>query len=98
MPPSKIIKNGEGFFEGKLSDGSTFSVFFDEKIADDASYYYVILQQDFGWSLKNDNTWTAPQSTRNIKYGHIYINPSRRVAVYFYPERTYSAFKVNIIK
>lgn len=97
LPPSMIVKNGEVFFEGKLSDGSTFSVFFDEKITVDERYYYVMLMQDFGWRSKNDETWTA-QDSRKYKLGRIYINPNRRVAVYFYPDRTYSAFKVNINK
>jgi hypothetical protein len=96
LPPSRIIKNGKVFFEGRLSDGSMFSVFADEKIDDDARYYYVMLQQDFGWIFTNDETWTASQGAREKKYGHIYINPGRRVAVYFYPDRTFSAFKVNI--
>lgn len=96
LPPSKIVKNGEVFFEGKLFGGSKFSIFYDEKIDNDASFYYTMLMQDFGWSLKNDNAWTAPQGSRDKKYGHIYVNTNRLVAIYFYPERTYSAFKVKI--
>ena len=98
LPPSRIVKSGEVFFEGKLSDGSSFSVFSDEKIDDDASYFYVNLMQDFGWRKKDDKTWSAPQGSREYKLGHIYINPSRRVAIYFYPDGNYSAYKVNITK
>lgn len=98
LPPSRIVKNGEIFFEGKLSDGSMFSVFADEKIDADARYYHVMLWQDFGWTLKDDKTWTSPQGARERKLGHIYINPSRGAAVYYYPDREYSAFKVNITK
>jgi hypothetical protein len=98
LPPSRIVKNGEIFFEGTLSDGSKFSVFADTKVDADASYYHTMLWQDFGWRLKDDKTWTAPQSARERKLGHIYINPSRRVAVYYWPDRNYSAFKVNISK
>jgi hypothetical protein len=76
LPPSKIIKNGKVFFEGKLSDGSRFSVFFDEEIDDDdARYYHVMLWQDFGWKLQDNKTWTSPQGARERKLGHIYINP-----------------------
>lgn len=96
LPPSKIVNNGEVFFEGNLSDGSRFTVFADVIIDNDATFYHVTLWQDFGWKLKDDKTWTAPQDARERKLGHIYINPSRRVAVYYYPDRTYSAFKVNI--
>src|SRR5690606_2139268 len=98
LPPSKVVLDGEIFFKGKLSDGSNFFVFADEKIFKDDRYYHSMLWQDFGWSLKDDETWTAPQSARDRKLGHIYINPYRRVAVYYYPNRNYSAFKVNITK
>jgi hypothetical protein len=55
-----------------------------------------MLWQDFGWKLKDDKTWTSPQGARERKLGHIYINPSRGAAVYYYPDREYSVFKVNI--
>ena len=48
LPPSMITQNGNGFFEGKLSDGSTFSVFADQKTAEDGDYYHAMLHQDFG--------------------------------------------------
>ena len=95
LPPSKIIKNGTVFFEGKLSSGSLFSIFYDEEINDDGEYYYAMLMQDWGWRRSGD-TWSAPQSSREVKRGHIYVNPSRRVAVYFYPERNFNVFKVSI--
>lgn len=95
LPPSRIVINGDIFFGGKLSDGSAFFVVYDNNISNDADYYYTLLMQDFGWSKKNDDTWTS-LGGRERKYGHIYINPARGVAIYFYPERTYSAFKLNI--
>ncbi len=98
LPPSRIVKNGEIFFEGKLSDGSIFSVFFDKKIDEDARYYHVMLWQDFGWKLKDDKTWTSPQGARERKLGYIYINPNRQVAVYYYPDREYNVFKVDFKK
>lgn len=97
LPPSKIVQNGEVFFEGKLSDGSMFSVFADEKIDADANYYNAMLRQDFGWQRRDSETWTGGQDVRKIKVGHIYINPNRRVAIYYYPEGKYhNVFKVNI--
>ena len=95
LPPSKITKNGKEFYEGKLSSGSRFSVFYDDEIDNDGEYYYAMLMQDWGWR-RNGDTWSAPQGSRREKRGHIYVNPSRRVAVYFYPEREYNAFKVSI--
>ncbi|MDP3468481.1 MAG: hypothetical protein Q8S11_09115 [Daejeonella sp.] len=74
------------------------SVFADEKIDADARYYHVILWQDFGWKLQDNKTWTSPQGARERKLGHIYINPSRQVAVYYYPDREYSVFKATIMK
>ena len=95
LPPSKISYDGKEFFEGKLSNGSMFSVFYDEEIENDATYYYNMLMQDWGWRLNGD-TWRAPQNSRVVKLGYIYVNPSRGVAVYFYPHNTHSAFKVSI--
>jgi hypothetical protein len=95
LPPSKILKNGEVFFEKELSDGTKFSVYSAKEITDDASYYQTLLWQDFGWTLKNETTWESPAGSRLRKYGYIYVNPRRKVAVYFYPERTYDAFKVK---
>ena len=50
MPPSQVVTNGEVFYEGKLSDGKTFSI--GEYIGEpDATYYYNTLWQDLGWAL-----------------------------------------------
>lgn len=94
--PSKILRNGEVFFEGKLSDGSTFSVFQDDKIDIDQYYYNNLLYQDFGWRSKDADTWTGSAYNRRPKLGRIYINPRRQVAIYYYPKGTFAAFKVNI--
>ena len=97
LPPSKIVQNGEVFFEGKLSDGSMFSVLADEKVDADASYYNAMLRQDFGWQRRDSGTWTGGQYVRDTKVGHIYVNPYRQVAVYYYPDGKYhNVFKVNI--
>ena len=98
LPPSKIVYNGEEFFGGKLSGKSRFSVFYDKVIADDADFYYVVLQQDFGWRKKDADTWVPQTSNfRREKIGYIYVNPDKRVAVYFSPPKgNYSAFKVSI--
>jgi len=96
IKPSQIVKNGDVFAEYKLSNGRTCSVFADATIDSDARFYHTMLWQDFGWTLKNDKTWTAPSSARERKLGHIYINIKRGAAVYYYPDRNYSAFKVQV--
>jgi hypothetical protein len=95
LPPSRVVKNGSVFFEGKLSDGSMFSVFYNFEIDNDGEYYYAMLMQNWGWTRDGD-TWSSLQGSRREKRGHIYVNPKRGVAVYFYPERHFNAFKVNI--
>lgn len=98
LPPSSIVRNGEPFFGGKLSDGSRFHVFSDSQTKEDENYYYSMLYQDFGWRSKDDDTWTGSQYSRRHKLGCIYINPKRRASVYFWPKGTYSAFKVTITR
>ena len=39
LPPSKIVRNGEPFFGGKLSDGNRFHVFADSSIDEDARFW-----------------------------------------------------------
>ncbi|WP_366187363.1 hypothetical protein [Flavobacterium ovatum] len=97
LPPSKIIENGTVFYEGKLSDGSLFSVFYDNDINNDGDYYNAILRQDFGWQRIDSKSWKGSDFARNNKAGHIYINPYRQVAIYYYPDGKYhNAFKVSI--
>ena len=96
MPPSQIVKNGDSFFEGKLSNGKTYSVFADETIDSDTKYYYNALYQDLGWYSKDEDTWSAPAGSHRPMRGRLYINLKRGVAVYLYPETTFASFKVKV--
>ncbi len=96
MPPSQAVTNGEVIYEGKLSDGRTFSVLDDGTLnKDDRMYYYNALYQDFGWYRDMDGDWESYGGTR-IKRGHLYINIKRGVAVYFYPELEFYTFKLKV--
>jgi hypothetical protein len=93
IPPSQVVTNGDMFFEDKLSDGRTFSV--GGYIGDpDSTYYYNSLWQDLGWYLEK-GTWSTYTGHRP-KRGHLYINIKRGVAIYFYAEKKFNAFKVTI--
>jgi hypothetical protein len=96
IPPSMIDNDGV-IVSVKLTDSSICHVYYDRKIASDAEFYYSILMQDFGW-YENGDKWNGNQYSRRYKLGHIYINPKRQVAVYFYPKGTFGAFGVNIEK
>ena len=97
MLPSEIRTNGDVFLEGKLADGSTFSVFSDDKIDADQYFYYNAIYRDFGWTNDGEH-WNATIYNRVPKFGCIYVNPKKRVAIYFYPKQTFSCFKVRITK
>ena len=99
LPPSKLLLNGDVFFEGKLPGGKRFSVFYDERVFDDANFYYIILMQDFGWRKLDADTWQFVNSAyyRRYKIGYIYVNTEKEVAVYFSPPvGNYSSFKVSV--
>jgi len=97
LPPSKINYSGDVIMEVKLSDGSMCYIFSDYEIgSDDEEYYYSIFMQDFGWH-KTEDGWTG-YDARRAKRGHMYINPGRQVAIYFYPLQDYDIFKVRIEK
>jgi len=95
IPPSRISYSGRAIMEDRLSDGSRFYVFYERITDDDVRFYWVIMRQDFGWRLDGD-TWRGSSDARNVKRGHMYVNPRRQVAVYVHPERTYDVFMVRI--
>ena len=94
--PSQLFINGEVFYQAQLVDGSTFSIFSDDTINIDSGYYYNILMQDLGWTY-NGEKWQG-SGALSVKYGALYVHPKKRVAVYIYPQREYSAYKVKITK
>ena len=93
MLPSQVALNGETFYEGKLSQGKAFSV--GGRIGgDDATYYYNALMQDFGWTREGDE-FTGYYTT-SIKRGRLYFSLKREVAIYFWPETSFSVYRLTI--
>ena len=96
IPPSQAVRNGEVIFDGKLSDGRSFSISDDGSLnAEDRMYYYNALYQDFGWRTNVEGEWSSYGGIIPLK-GHIYINLKRGVAVYFYPDDTFYTFKLKV--
>ncbi len=100
LRPSKLTYDGEIFYYGRLSDKTSFGVFWDKVVEKDGEFYYKILMQDFGWHRNTKGGWSGNlNSIRREKFGYIYVNPKRKVAVYFNPSNEkYSAFKVKFIQ
>jgi hypothetical protein len=98
LRPSQITYDGSVFFSDNLVDGTRFGVFYDSTVNEDAGVYYHRLIKDFGWYSDGDGKLTGSVYT-TIRYemGYIYVNPKRRVAVYFNPTSDkYSAYKVKL--
>jgi len=98
--PSQLFINGNVSFSGKLSDGSTYSVFKDDIVDLDSGYYYNQMMTDWGHIYDGGNNWNRPRDRivlRSPKLGYIYLNPNKRIAVYIYPTGTYAEFKVSIV-
>ena len=100
IPPSQVTKNGDMFFEEKLSKGGSFSV--GGHLEQDEAYWYNICMQDLGWRTNTEDGWTQTRDNyKQIKRGYLYINLKKLVAVYFYPDvvgkdPTFNAFRVTI--
>lgn len=74
-------------------------MFYDSTVDEDSGVYYYRLIKDFGWYLDGEGKLSGSAYTV-IRYemGYIYVNPKRRVAVYFNPtSNKYSAYKVKMI-
>ena len=98
LRPSQISLSGDVFFTSRLDDNNYFGVFWDKVVQDDGAFYYNVLMDDFGWTSGTNDKWTGdPYTVRRTKYGHIYVNPRRKVAIYFNPAtERYSTYKVKI--
>jgi hypothetical protein len=96
VPPSKIDFSGKSFAEVKLSKDTIVSIFY-ENIGSNAEYYYGLLMQDLGWERNEDKWYGHRDKVRKIKRGYIYLNPTRCIAIYFYPEKGYEVFKAKTI-
>ena len=99
LRPSQLSLSGGTFFTSRLDDNNYFGIFYDDEVFDDRKFYYNVLMDDFGWTLGTNDIWTGdPYTVRRHKLGHIYVNPKRKVAVYFNPSTDkYRTFKVKLI-
>ncbi len=97
LPPSKITKNGHSFFNGSLGgDNSSFFVFYDSELSVDADFYYNLHMESRGWTRVSKDNFQG-YGAQHPKRGHLYINPKRRVAIYYYPKENFNVFKVDIV-
>jgi len=77
------------------------SVLYDKKVNDDAYFYYNKMMNDFNWYKNSEGGWSSKSgdyfgNARRKKNGHLYVNPIRKVALYFDPEdEDFTAFKVT---
>lgn len=93
LRPSQIKTNGDAFFKGRLSDSSVFEVYYQND--GNGTFYYNVLMQDFGWFRNETGGWSG-YNARRTKRGHLYVNPKRKVGIYFYPsESKFDAFKIR---
>jgi len=96
LHPSRINFSGAPFYEGRFSDGTGFSVAHDRNISlGDRRFYYTTFRQDLGWHSTGEG-WRAPQGTHRPRLGHLYVNPRRRIGIYFYPSGGYDVFRIIV--
>ena len=98
LRPSQVSYSGATFFTSRLDDNNYFGVFYDDDVFEDQKFYYNILMEDFGWRKNVSGDWNGSAYTvRDRKFGYLYVNPKRKVAVYFNPaSEKYTAFKVKL--
>ena len=93
---SQIDTSGNVFFKRTLSDGTTLGLLYDELTEKDGGFVYTTLMNDFGWYW-NGSKWDGNVYLRTTKLGHMYINPSKGLALHFNFENEYRAFKVKVL-
>ena len=90
---SEIDYSGDMFFKRTLKDGTQIALSWSAKAEIDSGAIYVQIMQDFGWSFNGDK-WNGTIYNRSMKLGHMYINPSKKLALHIDYENEYKAFKV----
>jgi hypothetical protein len=103
VPPSSINTTGEIIIRtAPYPDGAQCIVYYDPSLSADSSYYFAMLMQDFGWVRNTRGGWSGNGITlaRETKEGTMYVNPSKKVAIYIFPGYdiiTYYVFRVDVI-
>ena len=93
---SQIDTSGNVFFKRTLSDGTTLGLLYDELTEEDGGFVYTTLMNDFGWTWNGDN-WNGNVTLRTTELGHMYVNPSKKLALHINYENEYKAYKVKIL-
>ncbi|ANW96166.1 hypothetical protein AXE80_07700 [Wenyingzhuangia fucanilytica] len=101
LRPSQIKYDGKIFYYSKLNDDTLFGISYDNKVNDDSYFYYNKMMLDFNWYKNSEGNWSGKSgdyfgNARRLKNGHLYVNPVRKVALYFEPkDGKFTAFKVT---
>ena len=90
---SEIDLSGDMFFKRTLKDGTQIVLTWDKKTELDGGAVYIQMMEDFGWYFNGDK-WDGTIYNRSPKLGHMYINPSKKLALHIDYENEYKAFKV----
>ena len=90
---SEIDLSGDMFFKRTLKDGTQIVLTYDQKTELDGGAVYIQMMEDFGWYFNGDK-WDGTIYNRSPKLGHMYINPSKKLALHIDYENEYKAFKV----
>lgn len=90
---SEIDYSGDMFFKRTLKDGTQIVLTYDQKTELDGGAVYIQMMEDFGWYFNGDK-WDGSIYNRSPKLGHMYINPTKKLALHIDYENEYKAFKV----
>ena len=99
--PSRILNSNHGstIMQTWLDDRSRLTVYRDNNIASmDRQFVYSRIMHDFGWRDAGDkwvqaNSYNTPRRTVN---GNMYVNPFKKMAIYFFPDNTWGVYGVRI--
>jgi hypothetical protein len=94
MRPSQIKRDGSIFYTTRLNNTEGISIYRDESLNDDETYYYNQLMESFGWTRDGDGFRASKLEAINPSRGILYISVRRGVAVYLYPDNTFAVYKV----
>jgi hypothetical protein len=100
--PSKVLNSSHGntIMQTTLYDRYRLTVYRDNNIASiDRQLVYSRIMHDFGWRHNIDDNWIQVNpyvSPRHTIPGNLYVNTFKKMAIYFYPDRSWDVLGVRI--
>ena len=95
MKPSDVDTTGSVFYSATLKNGEMISVYYDDELYEDGTYYRNQLWESYGWTMGVGQFATASSYAVKPSQSTLHISIKRGVAIYIFPDSEFRIFRVS---